>query len=482
MKMTEKMTGALALSLIGTLAWAQPQVKRVVTMLGDSPYADQLCGVKWEFCKTADWKGERQDNQYRIPGVTISDEGEVVAVYDCRYMSDRDLGWTHGGGLRGFDKAGHPLAKVDQGGWEPIDIAGNISLDRGRTWGPATVFIDVPNSSVYEVDGAPTEEWKVAKTKEAFDLGDPIVQYDPLLKRFWCMGISGGGLRSAGAGNDCVLYWRDGSIYAADKRWKPYENPDGVSGRSIKKMVIDSLVQANSNGVSADEIRAGTVFQGPGQGLVTTKEVVTASGEKLPVGTVVLPMQWFGAGLRGCYDFAIYGVSDERGNRVWKATGLVSGSSQEPQITELDDGSWLMMTKGYARGKRRYFRTSDFKDWQEAAGGPGGQQVQGSIVKLGYAKSLKCGLYATVFDRGDNRSKLTLSFGKDMTGDPSTAAEGVRWNFDNEHYPDLMIYEPTTWGKGYNSLVMLDDHTLGVLYEARNHIYFDLIDISDYLK
>lgn len=453
-----------------------------VSMIGRSPYEDGLCTIKWEFCKTADWKGERQDNQYRIPGVSISDEGEVVAVYDCRYMSDRDLGWNHGGGLRGFDKDGKSVEGVDQSGWEPIDIAGNISLDRGRHWGPAEVFIDVPNSSEYESRGEPTAAWKAAKTKEGFDIGDPVVQYDPQLKRFWLMGITGGGLRSAGWGNDCVLYWRDGSIYSSDKRWKPYENPDGVSGRSIKKMVIESLVAANGNGVDAATIRAGTVFQGPGQGMVTTKEVKTALGDVLPVGTVVIPMQWFGPGLRGCYDFAIYGVEDAQGRRIWKSTGLVMGSSQEPQITELDDGSWLMMTKGYSRGRRRYFRTTDFKDWREAAGGPGGQQVQGSIVKLGRSAKLGCGLYATVFDRGANRSKLTLSFGKDMTADASTAAEGVRWNFDDINFPDIMIFEEPTDGKGYNSLVMLDENTLGVVYEAKNHIYVDRIDVTEYLK
>lgn len=423
-------------------------------MIARSPYEDGFCSIKWELVKgsAADFdKRERQDNQYRIPGVAMSDKGLVVTVYDCRYMSDRDLGWNHsanGCTLRGWDKKGKSVNSTPNG-WEPIDIAGNESPDRGKKWTKPKVVIDVPNSSEYEKDGAPTKAWSAAKSKADFDFGDPCILFDPGDKKshpakFWCMGITGGGLRSAGAGNDCVLYSR---LAEPGAKWG--------NRRSIKAEVLDLIGQ-----------KGGTVFQGPGQGLYLKHS------KTLPKGTIVFPMQYFGGFVKA---FAIY--STDHGE-TWKATDFCpEGGSQENQITEMPDGSWLMMVKSAGGGPRRFYRSTDYKTWTSYSdNAPSSNAVQGSCIYIGANKKLKKHVYATCYSRENRmeRRKLTLAFGVD-TG------EKIEWNWDIENFPEIMIHEGSTMGKSYNSLVMLDENTLGILYESCYHIYFVRVDIRKHL-
>lgn len=422
-------------------------------MIASSPFDDGLCSVKWELVKgnaNEFDSRERQDNQYRIPGMAMSDKGLIVTVYDCRYMSDRDLGWNHranGCTLRGWDKTGKSVAS-DPNGWEPIDIAGNESKDFGKTWSKPKVVIDVPNSSEYEKDGSSTKDWKAAKTKEAFDFGDPCILFDPGDKKnpakFWCMGITGGGLRSAGAGNDCVLYSR---LAKPGAKWG--------NRKSIKADVLKLIGQ-----------QSGTVFQGPGQGLYLKHS------KTLPKGTIVFPMQYFGGFVKA---FAIY--STDHG-ATWKATGFCEeGGSQENQITEMPDGSWLMMVKSAGGGPRHFYKTSDYVNWTKYSdNAPGSLPVQGSCIYIGHNKKLGKDIYATCYSRENRmeRRKLTLTFGVD-TG------EKIDWNWDTKNFPEIMIHEGSTNGKSYNSLVMLDKNTLGILYESCYHIYFVRVNLKQYL-
>jgi sialidase-1 len=90
---------------------------------------------------------------YRIPGITTTDKGTLIAVYDIRYKHDRDLPAN-------------------------IDVGMNRSTDGGKTWQPMKNIMDM---------GAPHENNGV---------GDPAILFDPVIKKIWVAALWSKGNRS----------------------------------------------------------------------------------------------------------------------------------------------------------------------------------------------------------------------------------------------------------------------------------------------
>ncbi|CAN5148186.1 exo-alpha-sialidase [soil metagenome] len=86
--------------------------------------------------------GDDGVNTYRIPGITATDRGTLLAVYDIRYNNSKDLP-------------------------ENIDVGMNRSTDGGQTWEPMKVMMDM---------GAPHEN---------NGIGDPAILFDPFTKKIW---------------------------------------------------------------------------------------------------------------------------------------------------------------------------------------------------------------------------------------------------------------------------------------------------------
>lgn len=90
---------------------------------------------------------------YRIPGIVQTDRGTLIAVYDIRYLNDRDL-------------PGH------------IDVGMSRSTDNGKTWEAMKIIMDM---------GAPHENNGV---------GDPAVLFDPVTKKIVVAALWSKGNRS----------------------------------------------------------------------------------------------------------------------------------------------------------------------------------------------------------------------------------------------------------------------------------------------
>ncbi|MEO8567926.1 MAG: exo-alpha-sialidase [Ginsengibacter sp.] len=86
--------------------------------------------------------GDDGVNTYRIPGITTTAKGTLIAVYDIRYNNSKDLP-------------------------ENIDVGMNRSKDGGQTWEPMKVIMDM---------GAPQEN---------NGIGDPAILFDPVTKKIW---------------------------------------------------------------------------------------------------------------------------------------------------------------------------------------------------------------------------------------------------------------------------------------------------------
>ncbi len=185
--------------------------------------------------------------------------------------------------------------------------------------------------------------------------------------------------------------------------------------------------------------------------------------------------------------FAIY----SKDNGVsWTPTALTPEPSMENCITELDDGSWLMICRTVG-GARKIFRSTDYKTWT-AQGSLSSVAVQGSILRIGQGADGRS-RYVVAHQLGPYRSNLALIFGRDVTADGE--AKGVEW--DAEH--PVIIHSDLTGDRGYNSMCIVDENTLGIIYEVNtnsgtkdanyhktpvtgSYIYFEQIDVSPFLK
>lgn len=384
---------------------------------------------------------------YRIPALATDGQGGVLAIYDVRYGSG-DLGsGTYG-------NASSPLTG--------IDLGENFSADGGATWSKPRLAIDVPNFR--DPDGTfPKEHDKSAITRE-MDLGDASILFDPATQKYWLIAMTGGGLHCGYRNTDCVLYTRGKEENAT---WGNRTSVKGTIATTLEKDYGVTIVKTgnNSNGF----------LGGPGHGIVTR----VGRGE-MPAGTLVFPIQCFINNNTGAAQCAALYSTDH--GATWNVTGLTPRTlaqaphnAQENCIMELDDGSWLMMSKGgnWSQGRRLFFRTTDFKTWKQLDSINNVIHVQGSCLRIGEVDGKSRYVMAHQIDP-NTRCKLALIFGTDA----SDRDVGVDWDL----YNPVMIFRDSTDNKGYVSLCLIDATTLGILYEANSKIYFERFDLTPYLR
>lgn len=419
-------------------SWGLPgQSTRVAVTLADDLVKDDF----------VDKDNDLEMMSYRIPALATDGQGGVLAIYDVRYGSG-DLG----SGTLGSSTS--PLTG--------IDLGENFSADGGTTWTKPRLGIDVPNFR--NPDGKfQNGSDKSAITRE-MDLGDASILFDPATQKYWLIAMTGGGLHCGYAKTDCVLYTRGKEENAT---WGNRTSVKGTIATTLEKDYGVTIVKTgnNSNGF----------LGGPGHGIVTR----VGRGE-MPAGTLVFPIQCFVNNNTGAAQCAALYSTDN--GATWNVTGLTPRTlaqaphnAQENCIMELDDGSWLMMSKGgnWSQGRRLFFRTTDFKTWKQLDSINNVIHVQGSCLRIGEVDGKSRYVMAHQIDP-NTRCKLALIFGTDA----SDQDVGVDWDLDNP----VMIFREGTDNKGYVSLCLIDASTLGILYEANSKIYFERFDLTPYLR
>ena len=384
---------------------------------------------------------------YRIPALATDGQGGVLAIYDVRY----------GSGDLGSGELNTPESPLSG-----IDLGENFSANGGTTWTKPHLAIDVPNFR--NPDGRfPNGSDKSAITRE-MDLGDASILFDPATQKYWLIAMTGGGLHCGYRNTDCVLYTRGAG---ADATW----------GNRIS--IKDTIATALETNYGVTIVKTGSnhngFLGGPGHGIITR----VGRGE-MPAGTLVFPIQCFVNNNTGAAQCAALYSTDN--GATWKVTGLTPRTlaqaphnAQENCVMELDDGSWLMMSKGgnWDQGRRLFFRTTDFRTWKQLASINNVIHVQGSCLRIGEVDGKSRYVMAHQIDP-NTRCKLALIFGTDA----SDRDVGVDWDLDNP----VMIFRDSTGNKGYVSLCLIDATTLGILYEANSKIYFERFDLTPYLR
>jgi len=364
-----------------------------------------------------------QDNcdTYRIPGLITTNAGTLIAVYDNRYKRSKDL-------------------------QEDIDIGMSRSTDVGNSWEPMKVIMDMG-----EYGGRP---------EDLNGTGDPCVLYDHNSNTIWVAA-----LWMSGASTDLMLW----------NASQPGMTPEKTGQFLLVKSTDDGVTWSDPINIT-EQIKDPSwqlLLQGPGRGITTSD------------GTLVFPAQFktdigepaIDGGQYTCHSTIVWS-SD--GGTTWKiGTGAVSNTT-EAQVVELTDGVLMLnmrddlnrKEKGVINGRAVAVTKDLGKTWVVHPTSNSALPEPNCMASLISADLYVDGVKKRVlfFSNPDNkntRSNMTIK---------ASVNEGLTWP---EKY-QLEIYEPE--GYGYSCMTMVDEKTVGILYEGSKELYFQLIPVSDILK
>lgn len=354
--------------------------------------------------------GQDQVNTYRIPGLTTTNLGTLIAVYDNRYLNSGDL----------------------QG---DIDVGMSRSTNGGHSWEPMKRIMDMG-----EWGGKPNNE---------NGIGDPCVLVDKATNTIWVAALWGHG--------------------------KPGKSVWGSSGPGLTPAETGQfiLVKSEDDGLTwSDPINITNqvkrpewhlFFQGPGNGIT------------MQDGTLVFPAQFKDAN-QVPNSTLIY--SKDHG-KTWIAGTSAKTQTTEAQIVQLSDGSLMLnmrddrnrKDKGQTNG-RAVATTNDLgQTWINHPSSNSALPEPNCMASLISANVKINGqkqqvLFFSNPNNKTNRTNMTIKASLDG---------GLTW-------PDACQTElNSAEGFGYSCLTMVDENTIGIVYEGVKELYFQEIAVTDLL-
>jgi sialidase-1 len=368
-------------------------------------------------------RGAGQDNcdTYRIPGLITTGSGTLIAVYDNRYNRSKDL-------------------------QEDIDVGMSRSTDGGESWEPMKVIMDMG-----EYGG---------RAERLNGIGDPSILYDHVTNTIWVAA-----LWKSGGSYDEMLWFASG----------PGMDPDVTGQFVLVKSMDDGLSWSDPVNITGQikDPAWQLLLQGPGRGITTTD------------GTLVFPAQ-FKADLGtpaidgGKYTSHSSIVYSQDNGSTWQIGKGAKPNTTEAQVIELSGGSLMLnmrddLNRNDKSGSngRAVSVTSDLgMTWTKH---PSSNSLlpepncMASLIAadINIGGTIKKVLFFSNPDNRNTRTNMTIKASLD---------EGMSWP---EEYR-LGIYDPE--GFGYSCLTMVDEKTLGILYESVKELYFQKIPVEDILK
>jgi sialidase-1 len=396
-------------------------VEKAILTLGDERLAIDV-EQPFAFRPAMVVRAAEQDNcdTYRIPGLITTDKGTLIAVYDNRYNNSKDL-------------------------QEDIDIGMSRSTDGGQTWEPMKVIMDMG-----EWGGLP---------QELNGIGDPSVLYDPINHTIWVAAVWMNGFDKNQMG-----WWAS----------KPGMSPKETGQFMLVKSTDDGLTWSEPINIT-EQIKDPTwqyLLQGPGKGIA------------LADGTLVFPAQ-FKADLGekaidgGPYTPHSTLIYSKDGGETWTIGTGAKTNTTEAQVVELSDGSLMLNMRDDRNRKdksetngRAVAITKDLgKTWVIHPSSNSALQEPNCMASL-IATDLTLGgadkevLFFSNPNNKNQRTNMTIKASLD---------EGMTW-------PEAAQVELNeAGGFGYSCMTMVDENTVGILYEGVKELYFQSIPVSDIL-
>ena len=366
----------------------------------------------------------------RIPGIATAPDGTLLAIYDARYDSARDL----------------------QGN---IDIALQRSLDGGSTWTPMQPVLDMGT-------------WGGLAEKHN-GVSDACILVDRNTGRIFVAGLWMHGMLDADG------KWIEGLDSTSDywiHQWKGRGSQPGTDIRSTCQFLITHSDDGGVTWSFPDNITAHTkrpewwlFAPAPGQGIT------------LSDGTLVFPTQ--GRDSKGIpYSNITY--STDHG-RTWTTGNPAYDDVTECNAAELSDGSIMLnMRDNRNRGHlspngRRVCTTTDFgRTWTEHP----------TSRKVLTEPTCMASLYRHEYIAPDSSKASVLLFANPVHHKlrrnltlRASLDDGATWPEANS----IMFDE--TRGMGYSSITAINPGAIGILYESGlADMVFVRIELNEILK
>ena len=367
----------------------------------------------------------------RIPGLTTTTKGTLVALYDARWESERDL----------------------QGN---IDICINRSTDGGKTWSPMQKVLDMGNWG-----GLPERYNGVSDGCILVDenTGDLYVT------GLWMHGVldpeNGKGTKNL---NETSTDW--------NHQWRNYGSQPGYDVKQssqflITKSVDDGLTWSDPVNITS-QVKPETwwlMAPAPGHGIT------------LEDGTLVFPAE--GRTETGLQISTI--IISKDGGTKWQPGNPAYTNTNECMAAQLSDGSIMLnmrerSNRGRLEGNGRAVAVS--KDlgntWTEHT------TSRKALVEPACMASLHKHTY---FNQNGDKQEILFFFNPD--------SKTTRNNFtlkcsldDGQTWPEeLWTLVDQNNGNGYSCITSVDNDTIGILYEGSGaDIVFLTIEIEEILK
>ncbi|BCX47503.1 neuraminidase [Haloferula helveola] len=352
--------------------------------------------------------GEADCHTFRIPAIARTAKGTLLAVYDMRYNSRRDL-------------QGH------------MDIGLSRSTDGGKTW---------------------------EKPRPVMDMGE----------------FGGLGQDQNGCSDPNILIDRETGEIMVSAVWthgKPgthqWRGKGSEPGHEIAKSTQFMMVRSSDDGITWSEPENLTKeLKDPKWHLFAP---APGNGITMSDGTLVMPTQ--GRDETG-KPFSNIMWSDDRG-KTWTVSAFARRDTTECAVVELSDGSLMLnmrdnrnrSDKSETNGRAVSVTKDKGRTWSKHPSDHGALPEPVCMASL-IAHTLKDGRRVLFFSNPNSktkREKMTVRVSLD---------DGMTWPAGKQILLDKR-------GGAYSSLVIVDDETLGILYESsRADLVFQTMKLSEF--
>ena len=374
-------------------------------------------------------KGQDGVNTSRIPGIATANDGTLMAIFDARYQSSRDL----------------------QG---DIDIAMHRSFDKGLTWGPMQKVIDMGT-------------W-----------GDLPQKYNGVSDACILVERSNGDIYVAGLWMHGLLdkqgKWMQG-LTESNNEWEhQWRNKGSQRGFGLRETSQFLITKSTDNGATwgyPDNITPKVkkedwwlLAPAPGQGLCTSD------------GKLIFPTD--GRDSTGM-PFSNITYSLDHG-RTWKTSNPAYHNATESNAVELTDGSIMLnmrdnTNKGNTQTNGRRISTTDDlgQTWTEH---PTSKKAlveptcMGSLYRHYYTENGERKSILLFVNPSDTsiRDKITLKVSFD---------DGMSW--PEKYWIMLDLFR----SPAYSSITSIDEQSVGILFESSQaQLVFLKLSLKEILK